>query len=120
MKKIKIRAAIDAVPFKRTIVKNGHYVNPCRYVIFREQLGYLARLALKDLEPLKKPIKISVKVYRQCNPSSLSFGDADNHLKAVLDALNTILYADDSQIVDARIRLYRGEPRIVIEAGEVT
>jgi Holliday junction resolvase RusA-like endonuclease len=41
--------------------------------------------------------------------------DADNILKAVLDALNGLAYNDDSQIVSARIeKLYSDNPRVEI------
>jgi Holliday junction resolvase RusA-like endonuclease len=49
--------------------------------------------------------------------------DIDNILKAVADALNTIAYRDDTQIVDARIRkMYSHEPRaeVTIERMEAT
>ena len=42
--------------------------------------------------------------------------DGDNYLKAALDGLNTIVWRDDSLIVDMRVRkLYSDKPRLVIE-----
>ena len=117
---IKFTAEMDAQSFKRTYVLNGRHINPHGYKVFRDVLGHLAKIAMKKRAPLTTPIKISVKVYRQRKPEGLQFGDADNHLKAICDALNGICYVDDRQIVDARIQLFRGPPRIEIEAGEAT
>lgn len=41
--------------------------------------------------------------------------DADNILKVVCDALNTIAYKDDAQIVDAQVsKYYSNQPRIEV------
>ena len=46
--------------------------------------------------------------------------DADNCLKAVLDGLNGVAFADDKQVVDAAVhRWYDEEPRVVVHLREV-
>ncbi len=41
--------------------------------------------------------------------------DADNYLKIAMDALNKIVYADDNQIIDARVfKFYSDRPRMDI------
>ncbi len=46
--------------------------------------------------------------------------DGDNHLKVVQDALNKIVWADDSQVVDSRcIKKYHEEPALRIEVREM-
>lgn len=46
--------------------------------------------------------------------------DADNYLKAIKDALNGIIWRDDSQIVDVQVsKRYSVRPRIEIEVHEV-
>lgn len=41
--------------------------------------------------------------------------DSDNFLKAACDSLNGVVYADDSQIVDARVvKLYSDKPHLTI------
>lgn len=45
-------------------------------------------------------------------PLSSIRGDADNHLKVILDALNTLAFSDDAQVTDAHIvkrRAHKGE-----------
>lgn len=63
-------------------------------------------------------VKIRVDVYRKMEPTSLNYGDADNHLKAVCDALNGICYEDDRQVVEARVRLFKGTPHLEIRLEE--
>lgn len=63
----------------------------------RQQADMLANI----LRPTKKP-------------------DWDNIGKIVCDALNDIAYADDAQIVEARIvKLYSYHPRVEVEIGEI-
>ena len=40
--------------------------------------------------------------------------DADNILKICADSLNGIAYADDSQIVEATVRKFYGDPRVEV------
>ena len=75
---------------------------------------------MRGQAPLTGAIKIQVDVYRNLKPESLKFGDADNHLKAIMDALSKIVYQDDRQVVDATVRLHKGEPHIDIELEEMT
>lgn len=46
--------------------------------------------------------------------------DADNLAKAVMDALNLVVYRDDAQIVDLRsIKFYGARPEVQVAVGEV-
>ena len=116
---IKIFADVEPVPFKRVIARGKKRYNPPKYAAFKETLGLIAKLAMGGRAPLKGAIKILVEIYKARAPTSLTFGDADNHLKAVLDALNGIAYVDDRQVTDARARLFKGKPHIIIEVEEL-
>ena len=120
MQTIKIRADLEPVPFKRVLASGKRRFNDSRYSGFKNQLGYIAAGVMEGRAPLAGAIKIQVDVYRNLNPISLKFGDADNHLKAVCDALNGIAFEDDRQVVDATVRLHKGEPHIEIELEEMT
>ena len=111
---ISFTAEIEPVPFKRALGCGKRRYNHPRYVAFKEALGLLARRAMNGRAPLTGAIKISVTVYRQREPSSLPFGDADNHLKAVLDALNGVCYVDDRQVVEAHVKLLKGKSRVEV------
>ena len=67
--------------------------------------------------PLEGPVRIEVRAYwpmkgspRKRTPRPVAWKvtkpDADNVLKAVLDGLEGIAYANDGQVVDARVRTY--------------
>ena len=114
---INILADVEPVPFKRVAGKRQKFT-PKRYADFKDQLGFIAKAAMNGRAPLDGAVKIDVTIFRNINPTSLNFGDADNHLKAVADALNGICYLDDRQITDAHVTLERGTPRIIIQLEE--
>lgn len=117
---IKFTAELDSVAFKRTAVGayGQHYTLP-QYRLFKEMLGHLARIAMRRRKPLSGPVRVKIRVFRRYKPTAHIFGDADNHLKAILDSLNGICFLDDRQVVDARIQIQTGEPRIDIKVSEI-
>lgn len=120
MLQIKFTAPLELVPFKRPRF-NGRFVfNDPKYTACKDALGLIARKAMQGTEPLKGAIKISVTVTRNVKPDSRNFGDADNHLKTVLDALNGVCYKDDSQVTTADITLQQGAPCVKITLEEIT
>ncbi|MBR6887012.1 MAG: RusA family crossover junction endodeoxyribonuclease [Selenomonadaceae bacterium] len=118
---IKIDAHLEPVPFPRPSSRGRQRFNPPRYSEFKDALGYYAKLAMAGREPLTGAIKLRADFYKRKpkNPTSRNWGDADNHLKAVMDALNGICYLDDRQITDARATKHFGEPHISIELEEL-
>lgn len=69
------------------------------------------------MRPLLGPIVLELVVYR---PRRI--GDLDNALKIVLDAMQGVLYVDDTQVVEIHARREddASNPRVVIRArGEV-
>lgn len=69
------------------------------------------KLYVPNIEPLVGSVAVSIAVYR---PQKR--GDIDNVLKCLLDALNGILWLDDSQIVRLLIERYddKANPRAVV------
>ena len=61
-----------------------------------------------------------VKLYRKYKPSARNFGDVDNHLKALFDGMNQIVFVDDSQITRCVVEKYtdKKQPRAEIEIEE--
>lgn len=116
---IKITAALESVPFKRPRFNGRNVFNDPKYTAFKNALGLVARQAMQGRTPLTGAIKITVTVSRNRNPASRQFGDADNHLKAVMDALNGICYIDDAQVTVAEVTLQRGAPCVTIELEEL-
>jgi len=122
MSTIKFSADIVPVTFKRPGRNpfNGHVYDPPGYADFKAALGYVARRAMRNREPLDCPTKLVIDVFNNLPPASLNFGDWDNHAKAVCDALNGICFTDDRQIVDGRVRLHRDNPHIDILLEAIT
>lgn len=64
-------------------------------------------------------VEVTLVFYRKFAPTSRSYGDFDNLAKAICDALNGIVYKDDSQIVRCKIekRQDKENPRVEISVG---
>lgn len=115
--------------------KNGHVYTPKKTAVYEQVIGLHARAAMKGHKILTGPIRLSVTAYMPI-PQSWSLKqktkamsgalrhtkrpDLSNIIKSVEDALNGIVYADDSQIDDSHIVKRYGIPRteIVVEAED--
>lgn len=122
---IKFTAPIKPLPFPRPRFdsRSKQTFNPERYREFKDELGLMARLAMKGAAPFTGEIKLHADFYRPKPKRSkhVSFiGDVDNYLKAVLDSLIGIAYVDDRQVVDISGRKIFGKPHIEIELEEIT
>ena len=118
---IKFTAPIEPVPFKRPRFNRttGATFNDKRYSEFKDALGFFAKAAMKGAAPLTGEVKLNVDIYRKRNPLTKNFGDGDNHLKAVMDALTGICYVDDAQVSVGHFNKFRGTPHIDIELEEI-
>lgn len=116
---VSIIAPIEPVPFKRANTHGKRRFNDPRYTDFKTQLGYFAKAAMQGRAPLQGAIKITVHVYKKIVPTALTYGDWDNHGKAISDALQGICFIDDKQIVEGHIYLHKGTPHIEIELEDL-
>lgn len=109
----------------------GRAVTPPATRAYERDLQYAARLAMRNNPPIQGPLKVEIlaafpvpqswpklkqtrAIAGTIRPTSRP--DADNVLKAAGDALNGIVWNDDSQIVIAQIRkVYSVEPRLRVE-----
>ena len=62
-----------------------------------------------------------IRLYRKYKRCSRRFGDFDNLAKAVCDALNGVVFTDDSQIVRCVVeKITDGlNPRVEVEIAEI-
>ena len=107
-------ADLDSVPFTR----------PARatYVLtkdrkFREDLAWIAGVEMKVQQQVlfTTPLKVTVELCRKVKTTSRRFGDVDNHIKNICDALNNIVWKDDSLITEMIIKKnYSINPHIKI------
>jgi Holliday junction resolvase RusA-like endonuclease len=130
----------DPVPkgrprFRAVTARNGRsFVNaytPAKTRSYERALAMTAKVAMRGRPPLEGPLKVAVTAFLAV-PSSWSNKkrdmalsgiiwpvgrpDADNFQKAAWDSLNSIVWIDDSQVVDARIvKTYAEQPSLRIE-----
>jgi len=92
------------------------------------ECAYTARISKwGDLELIKSFVQVDISLYF-LPPKSMSkaltrkalnkeifpgggrnYGDVDNFAKCILDGLNNVIWKDDLQVVDLRVRKYFGE-----------
>jgi Holliday junction resolvase RusA-like endonuclease len=118
-------------PRKKAFIHN--YPHP-ETEAYEKMLKEYAALLMRKREPTLNPVALLVHAFRRVPESwsakdkraALMGGivptarpDGDNYLKAAQDALNGIVYRDDSQIVDARvIKRFNERPAMRIEVRE--
>ncbi|MCL5421117.1 MAG: RusA family crossover junction endodeoxyribonuclease [Nitrospirae bacterium] len=95
--------------------------DPKQCKTFKEVIAWHARIKMKETgirEATRDPIAISL-IFGMGQGGKQRFHvkrpDIDNLAKAVKDALKGIVYADDSQIVEAHLYKQYGGPEIRIE-----
>lgn len=111
---------MEPVPFKRVMGGARRY-NDKRYTEYKDVLGYFALKAMRGQELLKGAIKMTVDVYKPKpkDVTSRNWGDLDNHVKAIMDALTGIAYEDDRQVVEITARKFFGNPNVIIQLEEL-
>lgn len=75
------------------VMPNGHTFTPEKTRAFEELVSWTAKIAMGGQPPLEGPVFISLAFF-----GSHANADVDNLAKAVLDAMNGIVYKDDKQI----------------------
>lgn len=90
--------------------RNGSVYTPKTTIAFEKKVKLSALAA--GVKQLSGPIQISTEFYMK----DLRRVDADNILKAVMDALNGVAYKDDSQVMTGRWskHLDKANPRTVV------
>ena len=104
------------------VTKEGHAYTPQRTVNYEARLAHAAQIVMNGRPLLDGPLTVSVTITMPVAESKpkkwreaalvgrirpVKKPDADNFAK-ILDALNLIVWADDSQIVDLRVVKFYG------------
>ncbi|HEV2155458.1 RusA family crossover junction endodeoxyribonuclease [Bradyrhizobium sp.] len=132
-----IEFALAGAPRGKERVKtaaDGHSYTPERTVSFEGRLAYAAQLAMAGRPPLEGPLELDVVMYFAVPASKPARfrqdalagkirptvkPDWDNGGK-LTDALNLIVWIDDKQVVDARVRkFYSDRPRTEIRVTPI-
>jgi Holliday junction resolvase RusA-like endonuclease len=98
--------------------RNGHVYTPAATVAYERTVRWETLAA----RPLSWDRSAPVSVTVACYFPDARRRDVDNVLKAVLDAMNGIAYADDCQVQSASVskQIDRERPRIEIAVRAVT
>ena len=118
------------------MTQRGKFVNKqaIKYLNYKSAVRMLSKVQYKG-ELIDTPIEVECRFYfkppksytktkmKQISSKQMLYTkkpDVDNLFKGVTDALNGVLYNDDSQIVKATMyKEYSDEDRIVVEIREV-
>ena len=129
---MRITIPLAPVPKGRPRYANGHTYTPQRTREYEEAVRLIAQAA--KIRPMTGEVYMTIHFYLPIPKSwpeakkRLARGEAirptvkpdlDNLAKAILDGCNGILYEDDKQIVDLKLRKFYGEPRTEIELEEI-
>ena len=114
---IRIRIDGEPIPAARPRFSGKRAYQPKRNVEYRKQVQAAAVVAMNGREPLTGEVIATVKLFRKYKPTARIFGDVDNHLKAIFDGLNQIVFADDAQITKCLVEKFtdKVQPRAEIE-----
>ncbi|CDZ55036.1 RusA family crossover junction endodeoxyribonuclease [Neorhizobium galegae] len=115
--------------------RQGHVYTPERTVNYEGRLAYAAQEVMGDRPPLDGALEVDICCYmavpeskpKKWKAAALSGAirptkkpDYDNFAK-ICDALNLIVWVDDAQVVDGRIRkFYSDRPRMEIRVTPIT
>jgi len=128
-----VRFTIPGIPVAKgrarvtTIGGHARAYTPAKTVAYESTVALFARQAMGAAEPISGPVAVSIvatwpippswpKKRREAARWKTSKPDADNVAKAIGDACNGIVWADDSQVVDLRcVKLYGPVPGVVVE-----
>ena len=100
---IKIVVTGDAIPAARPRISGRRCYQPKRNMEYRARVQSAAYSAMAGREPMTGELSAVVKLYRRYKTTARVFGDVDNHLKAIFDGMNQIIFKDDAQIVSCLV-----------------
>lgn len=113
--------------------KDGHVFTPVKTVRYENLIAHCAAQAMAGRAPLLGPLVLSLAVYvpvpqswpaKRRNAALLGVvvpetkPDIDNAAKALLDAINGVVFVDDKQVAVLNVRkLYGTTPRLEISVS---
>lgn len=119
---MKLEIKILPIPMERQrVARNGKCYTPQRSIIFRKLFQEkVIRQLPDDWTPTPKNVSLDIEVYKDCKSvTAKNYGDVDNLAKAIMDAMNGIVYIDDSQVVSLSIDKCVGDNLIIVNVEVV-
>ena len=119
---MKFTVEIEPLPQPRPrFSRFGGVYFPKSFQEYKSVISKAAVQAMKNQLPMTGELIAKLKFFRKYKTISRRYGDCDNLSKAVLDACNGIVYADDSQIISVVSTKHtdKDNPHIEIEIEKI-
>lgn len=122
---MKITVPIDAIPQGRPRFYNSAAVDPPKSRQFKKDLSQLVSLLRTNSAIYTGELKVELHIYRQASKfkkgvTSKRYGDIDNLVKGIFDALTGVLWQDDKQISSLYVTKNLADtPCVEIEVEEI-
>lgn len=84
--------------------KTGAFYTDSAVKEYTEKVQIAASEAMKGHQAARVPVIVTLHFYRKRQVDTRAFGDIDNLTKTILDAMNGIVYDDDSRVVSIAVR----------------
>lgn len=112
---IEIRVPIKPKPSPRPRFDRNsrHIYNESWYLPYKDTIAFYAR----NQAPAYKTNDtcfVDILFSKNCTPESHLYGDIDNLIKGVLDALNGIIWKDDRQVLGVTARKIQSEAEEIV------
>lgn len=119
--KINFVVPVEPIPQARPRFSKYGVYEPARNTEYKKAVSQVARVAMGDQQPMRGELTATLQLYRKFKRCSRRFGDWDNLGKAICDACNKIVYADDAQIVRCTVEKHTDKlnPRAEVEIAEL-
>ena len=118
---IKIVIEGDPIPAARPRFSGRRCYQPKRNRQYRQRVIEAASVTMKGRAPFEGALSAVVKLYRKYKRTARIYGDVDNHLKALFDGMNGLVFKDDRQIVRCVVEKYQDKikPRAEVFVTEL-
>lgn len=122
---MKIVVPIDVVPQGRPRFYNGVAIDPSKSRQFKKDFAQLVKLLRPNAALYTGELKVELHIYRQASKfkkgvTSKRYGDIDNLVKGIFDALTGVLWQDDKQISSLLVTKNLADtPRVELSIEEV-
>ena len=121
MNTISFNCDFPVFAWKRARQNGKMFFNDDRLTAFKNSVGFHARAAMANQPPITTPCRLEIyalfmppaswpkwKQAAALGKPYTCLSDFDNHIKAISDAMNTIVYVDDRLVSHGAIERYYG------------
>ena len=103
---MKLTIPIDAVPQKRADTQKGskRRFDPDESRKFKHDFAILVKMLRPNSALLTGELKVELNIFRNFKKATNQhYGDIDNLVKSIFDALTGVVWKDDRQVVDLHV-----------------